>query len=125
MESLILVIHVLLAVAVIGFVLIQHGKGADAGAAFGSGASGTVFGSVGATGFLQRMTTGLVTAFFATSITLFYIAANRDGEASVLDGLGKAVDAERAPAVDSEVPVLVPSGVDAGDAESEAPEINQ
>ncbi len=128
MESLILVVHVLLAVAVIGFVLIQHGKGADAGAAFGSGSSGTVFGAAGAGNFLARMTTLLATAFFVTSIALFYLAANRDGGGSVLDELGDSVVQPVAPAapVDDEVPALVPSGADSDTgADAEMPNVNQ
>ena len=78
MQSLALVIHVVLAVGVIGLVLMQHGKGADAGAAFGSGASATVFGARGSGSFLTRATTILATLFFVTSIFLFYLAANRD-----------------------------------------------
>ena len=125
MESLILVVHVLLAVAVIGFVLIQHGKGADAGAAFGSGASGTVFGAAGAGNFLARVTTLLATAFFVTSVTLFYLAANRDGGGSVLDDLGDSVVEQLAP-VDNEVPTLVPSGSESDTgADSELPSVNQ
>ena len=128
MESLILVVHVLLAVAVIGFVLIQHGKGADAGAAFGSGSSGTVFGAAGAGNFLARMTTLLATAFFVTSIALFYLAANRDSGGSVLDELGDSVVQPVAPAapVDDEVPALVPSGADSDTgADAEMPNVNQ
>lgn len=76
MYQIILMIHVLIAVAIIGLVLIQHGKGADVGAAFGSGASGTVFGSQGSGGFLFKLTGGLALAFFATSLTLGYIVSN-------------------------------------------------
>lgn len=112
MESVVLVVHVLLAIGVIGVVLIQHGKGADAGAAFGSGASGTVFGAAGAGGFLVRLTTALVAAFFATSIILFYMAAHRDGGGSVLDAVPAAVE-EVAPASVSDVPTLVPEGGEA------------
>lgn len=79
MQSLALVVHVALAVAVIGLVLIQHGKGAEAGAAFGSGASSTVFGARGSASFLTRVTTVLAALFFLTSLTLFYIAAHREG----------------------------------------------
>jgi len=111
-ESVVLVVHVLLAIGVIGVVLIQHGKGADAGAAFGSGASGTVFGAAGAGGFLVRLTTALVAAFFATSIILFYMAAHRDGGGSVLDAVPAAVE-EVAPASVSDVPTLVPEGGEA------------
>jgi preprotein translocase subunit SecG len=74
--SLLLVVHILLGCSVIGFVLLQHGKGADMGAAFGSGASGSVFGSSGSANFLSRMTAGLASAFFVTSLTLSYMAAH-------------------------------------------------
>ena len=81
----------MLALAVIGLVLIQHGKGAEAGAAFGSGASSTVFGARGAASFLTRMTTGAAIAFFVTSIVLFYMAAHRSTESgSVVEGFESA-----------------------------------
>lgn len=97
MQSIILVIHVLLAVTVIGLVLIQHGKGADAGAAFGSGASATVFGSRGSDSFLARLTTGMVTLFFTTSLVLFYLAAQRTSQlGSVTDTLPISVSEESA-----------------------------
>jgi len=85
MTTLILIIHVLLAISLVGLVLIQHGKGADAGAAFGSGASGTVFGARGATTFLQKMTGWLVVAFFATSLLLAYVINTSHNPASVVD----------------------------------------
>jgi len=81
-ETLLVVLHVLLAAGLIGLVLIQHGKGADAGAAFGSGASATVFGARGAASFLSRATALLATLFFLTSLALAYFsmrAAERPG----------------------------------------------
>lgn len=75
MYQLILMIHVVIAIVLIALVLIQHGKGADIGAAFGSGASQTVFGSQGSGSFLFRLTGGLAAAFFVTSLTLGYIAS--------------------------------------------------
>ena len=88
MQSIVLVVHVLLCLGVIGLVLIQHGKGADAGAAFGSGASATVFGSRGAASFLTRLTTYGALAFFLTSLVLFYMAAHREASTgSVLDNV--------------------------------------
>jgi preprotein translocase subunit SecG len=81
-ETLVLVFHVLAALAVIGLVLIQHGKGADAGAGFGGGASSTVFGSGGAGSFLQRMTTGIAIAFFMTSFGLAFYAKEKSQAAS-------------------------------------------
>jgi preprotein translocase subunit SecG len=73
MYQLILMIHVLVAIAIIGLVLIQHGKGADIGAAFGSGASNTVFGSQGTGSFLFKLTGGLALTFFVTSLSLSYM----------------------------------------------------
>jgi len=78
-ETLLVVLHVLLAAGLIGLVLMQHGKGADAGAAFGSGASATVFGARGASSFLSRATSILATLFFLTSLALAYFAM-RAGE---------------------------------------------
>jgi preprotein translocase subunit SecG len=75
MYQLILMIHVLVAIALVGLVLIQHGKGADIGASFGSGASSTVFGSQGTGGFLFRLTGGLALAFFVTSLFLSYMVS--------------------------------------------------
>lgn len=75
MYQLILIIHVLVAIVLIGLVLIQHGKGADIGAAFGSGASNTLFGSQGTGGFLFKITGGLALTFFVTSLTLSYLVS--------------------------------------------------
>ncbi len=69
--------HILVALAIIGLVLMQHGKGADMGAAFGSGASGSLFGSSGSANFLSRMTGGLAAVFFVTSLSLAYVASNK------------------------------------------------
>lgn len=77
MYQLILIIHVLVAAAVIGLVLIQHGKGADIGAAFGSGASNTVFGSQGTGSFLFKLTGGLALVFFVTSLSLSALMTNQ------------------------------------------------
>lgn len=75
--SALLVVHILVALAIIGLVLMQHGKGADMGAAFGSGASGSLFGATGSANFLSRTTGILAAVFFATSLTLAYIASNK------------------------------------------------
>lgn len=76
MSQIILIIHVLAALSLIALVLLQHGKGADAGAAFGSGASNTMFGSVGTMPFLMKITVILATIFFATSISLSYLTSH-------------------------------------------------
>ncbi|MFT4728988.1 MAG: preprotein translocase subunit SecG [Granulosicoccus sp.] len=121
MQSLALIIHVVLAAAVIGLVLIQHGKGADAGAAFGSGASATVFGAGGSASFLTKSTTVLAAAFFLTSIFLFYLAANREGSVrSVTDTPGLIQDA--APVTASDLPGGVTEiSSDEGDTASDLP----
>lgn len=75
--SLVLVVHILVGLAIVGLVLMQHGKGADMGAAFGSGASGSLFGATGSANFLSRTTGILATVFFLTSLTLAYVASNR------------------------------------------------
>lgn len=75
--SLVLSVHILVALAIIGLVLMQHGKGADMGAAFGSGASGSLFGATGSANFLSRMTAVLATVFFITSLTLAYLASSK------------------------------------------------
>ncbi|MFK8068655.1 MAG: preprotein translocase subunit SecG [Gammaproteobacteria bacterium] len=74
MQSILLILHVLMALSLIGLILIQHGKGADAGAAFGSGASSTVFGASGSTSFLTRATGILAFVFFANSFFLSYLS---------------------------------------------------
>ncbi len=73
-QSIVLYIHMLVALLIVGLVLLQRGKGADAGAGFGAGASGTVFGSRGSSSFFSRATAVLATMFFATSLTLAYLA---------------------------------------------------
>lgn len=84
--SLILVVHVIVGLSVIVFVLLQHGKGADVGASFGGGASGSLFGSSGSANFLSRTTSILATLFFITSLTLTYLASHRSAEpSSILD----------------------------------------
>ncbi len=84
MENLITVIHVLAAAGVIGLVLLQHGKGADMGAAFGSGASGSLFGVSGSSNFMSRATAICVAVFFTTSLTLAYMSGHRADRVSVV-----------------------------------------
>jgi preprotein translocase subunit SecG len=84
-ETLIIVIHVIVAVGLITLVLLQHGRGADAGAAFGSGASATIFGARGAANFLSHLTAGLATLFFVTSLSLGYLYSHRNGVGSVTE----------------------------------------
>ena len=79
MQTVIIVIHVIVAISIIGLVLLQQGKGADVGASFGSGASQTVFGSSGSGNFLVQATTVLATIFFVTSLSLAIYARNQSG----------------------------------------------
>jgi preprotein translocase subunit SecG len=83
MYQLIFMIHIVVALALIGLVLMQHGKGADIGAAFGSGASNTLFGSQGTGGFLFQLTGGLALTFFITSVTLSYLIATAHQKAEL------------------------------------------
>ena len=85
MENLILIIHVVASLSVIGLVLIQHGKGADAGAAFGGGSSGSVFGAQGSSNFLTRVTSISVTVFFCTSIALAFVASSKHETSAAFD----------------------------------------
>lgn len=80
MESLIIIVHVLAAIGITGLVLLQQGKGADMGASFGSGASQTLFGSVGSGNALTKSTAWLAVVFFATSLGLALIAKQRAGQ---------------------------------------------
>ena len=84
MEILILVIHVATALAIIGLVLLQHGKGADMGAAFGSGSAGGVFGSAGSANFLSRTTAVLAAIFFVSSIGLTVVSGKKGDNRGVM-----------------------------------------
>ncbi len=109
LHTALIVFHLLLAIGIIGLVLIQHGKGADAGAAFGSGASATVFGARGSSNFLSRTTGILAALFFATSIVLAGFAMNPGEQAGLMDAAEQPV----APA-ESDLPVVdVPAPAEA------------
>jgi len=85
MYQVIIIGHVLVGLAVIGLVLIQHGKGADAGAAFGSGSSGTVFGAQGSASFLSRTTAVLAAVFFSTSLGLAVLSGSTGNSTDIMD----------------------------------------
>src|SRR4051812_12691062 len=99
LHTLTLILHMLLAVGIVGLVLLQRGKGAEAGAGFGAGASGTVFGARGSASFLSRSTAVLATLFFITSLSLAYLSARPTGTGSVMDTLPKSTQTAPAPAV--------------------------
>ncbi len=113
METVILIVHVLAAIGVISLVLLQQGKGADMGAAFGSGASSTVFGSQGSSSFITRSTAILATVFFITSLALAVFSSRGVDNASVTESAVTEM-------VDSEAPVAedMPSAPQAPAAEA-------
>jgi preprotein translocase subunit SecG len=84
MQSVVLMGHTIISVLIIVLVLLQRGKGADAGAAFGAGASGTVFGAKGSSNFFSRATAVLATAFFVSSLSLAYLSSQRSTPAESL-----------------------------------------
>jgi preprotein translocase subunit SecG len=94
--------HILVGLSVIGLVLLQHGKGADMGAAFGSGASGSLFGASGSANFMSRTTAVLAAVFFATSLSLSYMASTRgvakEGVSVMDNAKAKAPVSQSAPA---------------------------
>ncbi|MGB9128294.1 MAG: preprotein translocase subunit SecG [Thiobacillus sp.] len=102
METLVWVVHIIIATAVIAMVLLQHGKGADMGAAFGSGSSGSLFGATGSANFLSRGTAILATLFFLTSLALAYFGLQQQKPASVLERT--AVPAQTQPAAPTPIP---------------------
>lgn len=112
--TLILAVQMLSALAMIGLILIQHGKGADMGAAFGSGASGSLFGASGSANFLSRSTGVLATVFFAATLALAYLGNLRpDTAGSVLETTPvPAVVAPAAPVVDHTVPSVPAQAAD-------------
>ncbi len=93
-NAILLVLQVLLSISLITLILLQHGKGADAGAAFGSGASATVFGAQGSGNFLTKSTAVLATLFFITSLSLAYLASHRAAPSSIVDSVVDSVPAQ-------------------------------
>jgi preprotein translocase subunit SecG len=104
MQDIFHIVHILVAVGLIGLILIQHGKGADAGAAFGSGASATVFGSQGSASFLTRTTAVLATAFFISCLVLAYFSSQVKQVDSVMETV--TVPAIEEKKSESDLPVL-------------------
>ena len=130
MQTVVLIGHTIIAVLIIILVLLQRGKGADAGAAFGSGASGTVFGASGSSNFFSRATAVMATLFFASSLTLAYMSSQQGsaGPDSLLENVPVIETSEQEPdaadalpdfpelsdgdsaATDAEIPELDPPG---------------
>ncbi|MBD3670941.1 MAG: preprotein translocase subunit SecG [Gammaproteobacteria bacterium] len=116
METVILVIHIITTVALVVMVMLQTGKGAEAGAAFGGGASSTVFGSSGAGSFLTRTTAILATVFFITSLSLAYLSGKGPETRSVSDVVAPVQSDTESVKGNADVPV-----VPAGEQESDVP----
>jgi len=116
-SNLILVLQLLSALAIIGLVLVQHGKGADMGASFGSGASGSLFGATGSANFLSRSTAVAATIFFCCTLGLAYLSNHRGGIAPADSGpiqrsapiVAPAVPASGAAAIPGAAPVVAPA----------------
>jgi preprotein translocase subunit SecG len=114
--TLILAVQLLSALAMIGLVLIQHGKGADMGASFGSGASGSLFGATGSANFLSRSTAALATVFFVCTLALTYLnntAAGRSAAStgSVLDRAAPAASAPASAPATGAIPGAAPAAI--------------
>lgn len=105
-NSILLIIQVVLSISLIGLVLIQHGKGADAGAAFGNGASSTVFGARGSGNFLSRITAIIATLFFIVCMALAYVASHQGRLASTMNSVTSTVESEAIPETDSDLPPI-------------------
>jgi preprotein translocase subunit SecG len=105
-----IVVHVLVALAIIGLVLLQHGKGADMGSGFGGGASSSLFGATGSANFLSRATAVLATIFFALSLGLAYLATNRaPSTGGVIDAVRQREQQQKPPAPPADKPAAAPA----------------
>jgi len=106
-----IVAHVVVALAIIGLVLLQHGKGADMGSGFGGGASSSLFGATGSANFLSRATAILATIFFLLSLALAYVATNRVPEqgGGVMDAVRQQQQQQKPPAASADKPAAAPA----------------
>ena len=120
MQSILLSVHILVAISLIALVLLQHGRGADVGAAFGAGASGSVFGSRGSASFLTRTTAVLAAVFFLNSMVLGYLSTQAVESTSVVDRVQTSEPAQPVPAVEEEG-IDVPAVPVEGGAPSDVP----
>jgi preprotein translocase subunit SecG len=132
MQQILTIVQILVAVGLIGLILLQQGKGADAGAAFGSGGSGTIFGSRGSASFLSRATAVLAAAFFFNSIALAYISGQSVDRESVTErfGVGTEAPASNEPVPEpgtfvSDVPDLPTDSSGTASQDSDVPDLPQ
>ena len=112
MQQILLIIQILICVALIALVLLQQGRGADAGASFGGGSSGSLFGSRGPASFLSKLTAGLAALFFANSLALAYISSQSVERRSVVERVQSQSVSETSasPSEDGDVPALPGGG---------------
>ena len=127
-QKIILIIHTLIALSIVALVLLQRGKGADAGAGFGAGASGTVFGARGSGSFFSRMTAVMATAFFISSLTLAYLSSQRPTEpesllqgSPVMEEAEEVVPALEEAAPEGDMPALEPAADEVVEGASDMP----
>jgi len=116
-QELILIVHMVIALTIIGLVLLQHGKGADMGAAFGSGSAGSLFGASGASNFLSKSTAVCATVFFVTCLSLTYFSAPRQ-QSGVMSGVKTQQKAPATPAAPATAPVPTDAPAKTDDAKS-------
>ena len=121
MQQIILILHVLVSISLIALILLQHGKGADVGAAFGSGASNTMFGSAGSTPFLVKVTGLLAGIFFLTSLALTYLVSTHAKSVVAPTAIHKTISAPLVPAVNKESEKKLPVSHTSGDSLPETP----
>lgn len=119
-QQLVLIVHVIAAVVIIGLVLLQHGKGADMGAAFGSGSAGSLFGASGAANFLSRSTAALATVFFLTSMGLTYFSTPR-----AQSGVIKNIKTEQKAPAATDAPAAAVPAPKAGEPKAAEPKSNE
>ena len=123
-ETVLIGVHFLIAVTLIGFILMQHGKGADMGAAFGSGASGSLFGAAGSANFLSRTTAILATVFFLSSLGLTYLATNHEAARDLMQqGVAPKAPATKAGDLPQQAAPAAPATPAPADPNSKAGEI--
>ncbi len=107
--NVVIVVHVLVAISIIGLVLLQHGKGADMGSGFGGGASSSLFGATGSANFLSRATAILAAVFFALSLLLTWFAAQKPRTSGGVMESVKEQPAQKAPAIEAPKPAAAPA----------------
>ena len=106
MQQILLIVQILIAVGLVAIVLLQQGRGADAGASFGGGSSGSLFGSRGPASFLSKLTAGLAALFFANSLALAYISSHSVERRSVVERVQSMSEDSGLPSGDGDVPAL-------------------